>query len=57
MVRLHLLAYGVHSQQTKVLGHESSGVVVKVGEGVSHLNIGDRVAVEPGASCSLSCLH
>ncbi|ELU06025.1 hypothetical protein CAPTEDRAFT_149787 [Capitella teleta] len=34
-----------------VLGHESSGTVTKVGQGVSHLKIGDRVAVEPGVPC------
>jgi len=34
-----------------VLGHESSGVVSKVGAKVSHLNVGDRVALEPGATC------
>ncbi|KAM9408995.1 sorbitol dehydrogenase-like isoform 1-T2 [Pholidichthys leucotaenia] len=31
-----------------VLGHEGSGRVVKVGSGVKHLKVGDRVAIEPG---------
>ncbi|WP_106477701.1 NAD(P)-dependent alcohol dehydrogenase [Phytohalomonas tamaricis] len=31
-----------------VLGHEASGTVVAVGDQVSHLNIGDRVCMEPG---------
>ncbi|KAM9408996.1 sorbitol dehydrogenase-like [Pholidichthys leucotaenia] len=31
-----------------VLGHEASGRVVKVGSGVKHLKVGDRVAIEPG---------
>lgn len=31
-----------------VLGHEGSGTVVEVGEGVTHLAPGDRVAMEPG---------
>uniref|UniRef100_A0A671VCQ1 Sorbitol dehydrogenase n=1 Tax=Sparus aurata TaxID=8175 RepID=A0A671VCQ1_SPAAU len=31
-----------------VLGHEASGRVVKVGSAVEHLNVGDRVAIEPG---------
>eukprot|EP00128_Syssomonas_multiformis_P008003 Colp12_sorted_trinity150504_noHs@19368 len=39
-----------------VLGHESSGVVVAVGEGVTHLQPGDRVAIEPGVPCRL-CQH
>ncbi len=34
-----------------VMGHESSGRVVGVGEGVTHLKPGDRVAVEPGVPC------
>lgn len=34
-----------------VLGHESSGIVSKVGAKVKHIKVGDRVAVEPGASC------
>ncbi|XP_065837562.1 sorbitol dehydrogenase-like [Oscarella lobularis] len=34
-----------------VLGHESSGTVTKVGEGVTTLKIGDRVAIEPGIPC------
>ncbi|KAF8639679.1 hypothetical protein AX17_000943 [Amanita inopinata Kibby_2008] len=37
----------------KVLGHESSGIIFKIGTGVSHLNIGDRVAIEPGAACRI----
>ena len=31
-----------------VLGHESAGVVVQVGEGVKSLKVGDKVAIEPG---------
>lgn len=34
-----------------VLGHETSGVVKTVGEGVTHLKPGDRVAIEPGVPC------
>lgn len=36
-----------------ILGHESSGTVTKVGEGVTHLKVGDRVAIEPGIPCRL----
>jgi len=34
-----------------VLGHESSGQVVKTGAKVSNLAVGDRVALEPGIPC------
>lgn len=34
-----------------VLGHEASGTVVEVGSEVTHLSIGDRVALEPGKTC------
>ncbi|XP_046557224.1 sorbitol dehydrogenase-like [Haliotis rubra] len=34
-----------------VMGHESSSVITKVGEGVTHLKVGDRVATEPGGPC------
>lgn len=34
-----------------VLGHEPGGVVVGVGEEVHHLQVGDRVALEPGKTC------
>ncbi|MDN5821358.1 MAG: NAD(P)-dependent alcohol dehydrogenase [Brachybacterium sp.] len=31
-----------------ILGHEGAGTVAEVGEGVTHLAVGDRVAMEPG---------
>jgi len=34
-----------------VMGHEFSGQVVEVGEGVTNIEIGDRVTVEPVYSC------
>jgi D-xylulose reductase len=39
-----------------VLGHESAGVVFKVGSKVQHLKPGDRVALEPGETCRV-CHH
>ncbi|EKM59197.1 uncharacterized protein PHACADRAFT_249477 [Phanerochaete carnosa HHB-10118-sp] len=38
-------------EKPMVLGHESSGIVYKVGNKVKHLQPGDRVAMEPGATC------
>lgn len=34
-----------------VLGHEPGGTVVEVGKQVTHLKVGDRVALEPGKTC------
>ncbi|RFB15322.1 2,3-butanediol dehydrogenase [Bacillus sp. HNG] len=34
-----------------VMGHEFSGQVVEIGEGVTRVQVGDRVAVEPIYSC------
>ncbi|GAA6032043.1 hypothetical protein JCM8097_003401 [Rhodosporidiobolus ruineniae] len=34
-----------------ILGHETAGIVVKVGSNVKDLKPGDRVALEPGESC------
>ena len=34
-----------------VLGHESGGTVVQVGKDVTHLKVGDKVALEPGKTC------
>jgi D-xylulose reductase len=38
-------------EKPMVLGHESSGIVYKVGSNVKNLKAGDRVAMEPGATC------
>jgi D-xylulose reductase len=35
-------------EEPLVLGHEAAGTVVEVGPGVTRLNIGDRVCMEPG---------
>lgn len=34
-----------------VLGHESSGIIVHVGQKVKDRSVGQRVAVEPGFAC------
>ena len=41
-------------REPMVLGHEASGVVVQVGDGVTALRPGMRVALEPGVPC-LAC--
>ena len=35
-------------EEPMVLGHEASGVVIEKGAGVTELNVGDRVCMEPG---------
>jgi len=39
-----------------VIGHECAGQVVAVGSAVTHLKVGDRVAIEPGVPCGF-CQH
>lgn len=34
-----------------ILGHECAGVVAKVGDQVTKVKVGDRVAIEPGITC------
>ncbi|KAI9574718.1 xylitol dehydrogenase [Boletus coccyginus] len=54
---IHYLVYGkigdyaLPPGSDMVLGHESSGVIATVGSSVTHLKPGDRVAIEPGATC------
>ncbi|XP_013642674.2 sorbitol dehydrogenase isoform X1 [Brassica napus] len=38
-------------KEPMVIGHECAGIIEEVGEGVKHLVVGDRVALEPGISC------
>lgn len=49
------LHYYLHGQigpfkveQPMILGHEAAGQIIAVGEAVTHLQVGDRVAMEPG---------
>lgn len=46
----------VRIRQPMALGHEIAGEVVALGEGVSHLAIGTRVAVNPSKPCG-TCVH
>lgn len=49
---MHEYAAGPYPMRTQpVLGHEFSGTVVKLGEGVTRAKVGDRVAVEPLMPC------
>lgn len=43
-------------KEPMVLGHESAGVVSQVGDQVTSLKVGDRVAIEPGYPCR-RCEH
>ncbi|KAI9039252.1 NAD(P)-dependent alcohol dehydrogenase [Aspergillus affinis] len=38
-------------KEPMVLGHESSGIISKVGSAVTSLKVGDHVAMEPGTPC------
>ena len=43
--------YIVDLDSDYMLGHECAGTVVEVGEGVTNLKVGDKVAIEPGYTC------
>lgn len=49
---IHYYAHGLIGpfvlRKPMVLGHESAGVVVAVGDDVTNLKVGDKVAIEPG---------
>lgn len=36
-----------------IIGHEASGIVMKLGKNVKNLEVGNRVAIEPGVPCRL----
>lgn len=38
-------------EQPMIIGHEAAGIVHKLGNAVTHLKVGDRVAIEPGVPC------
>lgn len=40
-------------EKPMAMGHEAAGVVVKIGDSVKNLQVGDRVAIEPGVPCRL----
>lgn len=52
---MHFFEYGkigtVVIKPPRILGHEPGGTVVEVGSQVKHLQVGDKVAVEPGVPC------
>jgi (R,R)-butanediol dehydrogenase / meso-butanediol dehydrogenase / diacetyl reductase len=47
----HGTMYGVFYSPGVVMGHECSGVVAEVGEGVEDINVGDRVVIQPNGPC------
>lgn len=44
-------SYEVDLSEDFMLGHECAGTVVEIGEDVTSLQVGDRVALEPGITC------
>ncbi|GJJ14906.1 hypothetical protein Clacol_009176 [Clathrus columnatus] len=57
---LHYYTHGRNGdfvvREPLVLGHEAAGVITALGEGVSHLHVGQHVAIEAGVMCR-SCSH
>jgi D-arabinitol dehydrogenase (NADP+) len=56
---IHILRGEYLGDYPVVPGHEFSGVVERVGPGVTRLQVGDRVAVEPNLACDncTNCLN
>jgi len=54
---LHMDDFG--ARPPLILGHEVSGTVAEVGEGVSELSVGDKVALDPVERCEVCwcCTH
>ncbi|MGC3985103.1 MAG: L-idonate 5-dehydrogenase [Pseudorhodoferax sp.] len=52
---LHYFQHGgfgtIRIQQPMVLGHEAAGAIEEVGEGVAHLPVGTRIAINPSRPC------
>lgn len=40
-------------EDAHILGHESAGIILAAHPSVTHLQVGDRVAIEPGIICNL----
>ena len=57
---LHYYNHGgfgaVRLKQPMILGHEVAGIISQVGADVSHLAVGDHVAVSPSRPCG-SCVY
>jgi NADPH2:quinone reductase len=51
MTDLHMFTWEFPVQTPVILGHEFSGEIVKIGNGVEGLREGDRIAVDPILSC------
>jgi D-arabinitol dehydrogenase (NADP+) len=56
---IHILRGEYLGDYPVIPGHEFSGVVEQVGDGVTRFQVGDRVAVEPNIACDncYNCLH
>ena len=56
---LHAYLHGGFYPVGTIFGHECAGIVDQVGSAVSHVSVGDRVAVHPAPGCGecLNCLQ
>jgi L-iditol 2-dehydrogenase len=50
---LHILEGEYWGSYPRIPGHEFSGAIAALGEAVTHLQMGDRVAVDPNLPCGL----
>jgi len=53
MTDLHMYMWEFPVKTPVILGHEFSGIIAELGDGVTELEVGDRVAVDPALSCGV----
>ncbi|CAH1795967.1 unnamed protein product [Owenia fusiformis] len=51
IIKKHVIPFEKFEYESRILGHEFTGIVTAIGETVRSVCIGDRVAIDPNTSC------